>query len=174
MTKQDDELNINENSEKDYIEEMIEDQNNQFNPGYYIGTGRVRPYIKASGNAMPLAIMQFFYAAVSIVIYFIYIRFVFLNNDTFTTAFSDKARLQKFIAATAVFLAALLSFLRSGTVYLRKAKLYRLKKKQLDEEDALNNINQDDEIQIAKRTCPVCGKEHDIDYPKCPYCKHIY
>lgn len=23
-------------------------------------------------------------------------------------------------------------------------------------------------------TCPVCGKEHDFDYPRCPFCKHKY
>lgn len=27
---------------------------------------------------------------------------------------------------------------------------------------------------IAKTKCPVCGKKHDIDYPKCPFCKHSY
>lgn len=25
---------------------------------------------------------------------------------------------------------------------------------------------------ISKTVCPNCNKEHDIDYPKCPYCKH--
>lgn len=23
-------------------------------------------------------------------------------------------------------------------------------------------------------TCPVCGKAHDFDYPRCPFCKHQY
>ena len=22
--------------------------------------------------------------------------------------------------------------------------------------------------------CPVCGKQHDFDYPRCPFCKHTY
>lgn len=22
--------------------------------------------------------------------------------------------------------------------------------------------------------CPKCGKMHDFDYPKCPFCKHTY
>ncbi len=22
--------------------------------------------------------------------------------------------------------------------------------------------------------CPKCGKSHDFDYPKCPFCKHTY
>jgi rubrerythrin len=26
---------------------------------------------------------------------------------------------------------------------------------------------------IAKITCPACGKNHEMDYPKCPHCGHI-
>ncbi len=28
--------------------------------------------------------------------------------------------------------------------------------------------------KIAKTTCPKCGGVHDIDYPKCPFCKFDY
>jgi hypothetical protein len=45
-----------------HIDEIVEFQNNQFNPGYYIGTGRVLPAIKAPGNAMPIAIWLFIQA----------------------------------------------------------------------------------------------------------------
>lgn len=27
---------------------------------------------------------------------------------------------------------------------------------------------------IPQRTCPQCGREHDFDYPRCPYCKYNY
>ena len=27
---------------------------------------------------------------------------------------------------------------------------------------------------MPQRKCPTCGKEHDFDYPRCPYCKHDY
>ncbi len=27
---------------------------------------------------------------------------------------------------------------------------------------------------IAQQKCPACGKSHDMDYPKCPFCKHDY
>ena len=27
---------------------------------------------------------------------------------------------------------------------------------------------------ITKIKCPNCGKVHDKDYPKCPYCKYDY
>ncbi|MDR1692132.1 MAG: hypothetical protein LBR72_02130 [Oscillospiraceae bacterium] len=27
---------------------------------------------------------------------------------------------------------------------------------------------------IAQIKCPRCGKSHDMDYPKCPFCKYNY
>ena len=27
---------------------------------------------------------------------------------------------------------------------------------------------------MPQKKCPTCGKEHDFDYPRCPYCKHDY
>lgn len=27
---------------------------------------------------------------------------------------------------------------------------------------------------MPQKKCPTCGKEHDFDFPKCPYCKHDY
>lgn len=27
---------------------------------------------------------------------------------------------------------------------------------------------------LPQRTCPQCGKAHDFDYPRCPYCKYDY
>ena len=27
---------------------------------------------------------------------------------------------------------------------------------------------------LPQKKCPKCGKEHDFDYPKCPYCDHEY
>ena len=31
-----------------------------------------------------------------------------------------------------------------------------------------------DKNRIAQATCPNCNKEHDCDFPKCPYCKYQY
>ena len=28
------------------------------------------------------------------------------------------------------------------------------------------------ENRIAQKICSNCNKEHDCDFPKCPYCKH--
>ncbi|MBE6613088.1 MAG: hypothetical protein E7632_11400 [Ruminococcaceae bacterium] len=27
---------------------------------------------------------------------------------------------------------------------------------------------------IAQVRCPACGRSHDMDYPKCPFCKYDY
>ena len=27
---------------------------------------------------------------------------------------------------------------------------------------------------MPQKKCPTCGREHDFDYPHCPYCKHDY
>ena len=29
-----------------------------------------------------------------------------------------------------------------------------------------------DGTRISQVICPACGAEHDMDYPKCPHCKH--
>ncbi len=31
-----------------------------------------------------------------------------------------------------------------------------------------------EEDQVEQIECPNCGKTHDIDYPKCPFCKYKY
>lgn len=30
------------------------------------------------------------------------------------------------------------------------------------------------ESAMPLKRCPRCGKEHDFDYPKCPFCKYDY
>lgn len=30
------------------------------------------------------------------------------------------------------------------------------------------------EEELPQRKCPNCGKKHDFDYPKCPFCKYDY
>ena len=32
----------------------------------------------------------------------------------------------------------------------------------------------DDGTNISQVICPTCGTLHDMDYPKCPNCKHSY
>ena len=30
------------------------------------------------------------------------------------------------------------------------------------------------ETDLPQKQCPNCGKKHDFDYPKCPFCKYSY
>ena len=32
----------------------------------------------------------------------------------------------------------------------------------------------DHEEGLPQRRCPKCGKQHDFDYPRCPFCKYDY
>ena len=34
--------------------------------------------------------------------------------------------------------------------------------------------NEQLEEEIPQKQCPNCGKRHDFDYPKCPFCKYDY
>ena len=38
--------------------------------------------------------------------------------------------------------------------------------------DGKSAPEQDD--SLPQRQCPACGKQHDFDYPKCPYCGNDY
>jgi hypothetical protein len=61
--------------EYDSLKDVIEYQNNMYNPGYYIGTGRVPPTVSAPGNALPLAIVYFIASAIFWhVVYFYFFR----------------------------------------------------------------------------------------------------
>lgn len=30
------------------------------------------------------------------------------------------------------------------------------------------------ESELPQKECPKCGKKHDFDYPKCPFCNYEY
>lgn len=32
----------------------------------------------------------------------------------------------------------------------------------------------EEESEMPQKRCPSCGKMHDVDWPKCPFCKHDY
>jgi len=36
---------------------------------------------------------------------------------------------------------------------------------------AQEEADADEEDTIAQTTCPRCGKQYDMDYPRCPFCK---
>jgi Na+-translocating ferredoxin:NAD+ oxidoreductase RNF subunit RnfB len=36
-----------------------------------------------------------------------------------------------------------------------------------------NELLSDLENILPQITCPACGEKIDLDYPKCPFCKHV-
>ncbi|MBO4432332.1 MAG: hypothetical protein J5852_02245 [Clostridia bacterium] len=53
---------------------------------------------------------------------------------------------------------------------MKKAKRFYKEKKAMNSEPADETAVD----EIWQRTCPDCGKQHDLDYPKCPHCGHNY
>lgn len=162
---------MNENNkdfEKEYdsLKDVAEFQNNMYNPGHYIGTGKVPPTVSAPGNAMPLAIMCFFAAALFLAIGL----FLFFSDVNITSSGLIESAVANKIIVLIIMLGISLFFLFFGFVYLKKAKKYYREKAVLKNE----KIDKSVEDQIWQRTCPKCGKAHDIDYPKCPNCKFNY
>lgn len=49
--------------ERDSFEDVVEFQKNMYNPGYYVGTGKVPPTISAPGNAKLPAVINFLASA---------------------------------------------------------------------------------------------------------------
>lgn len=35
-------------------------------------------------------------------------------------------------------------------------------------------LAEDIEEGLPQKQCPKCGKQHDFDYPRCPFCKYDY
>lgn len=113
---------MNENNkdceEYDFLKDVIEFQNNMFNPGHYIGTGKVMPTVSAPGNATPLAVMCFF-AAVLFLTFGLFLFFSDANVTSFGLIESDMANK---IFVLIMMLVISLVFLVFGFVYLKKAK----------------------------------------------------
>lgn len=152
---------MNENNqdfeqEYDSFKDVAEFQNNMFNPGHYVGTGKVPPTVSAPGNAMPMVIFCFLSAI------FCFAFGLFISNVA--THLNDK------IGLLILFWGVAIVTLVLGFAYLRKAKEYRKQKTALENEHIDENV----EDKIWQRTCPKCNKSHDIDYPKCPYCDFNY
>lgn len=153
-------------NEYDSLKDVMEFQNNMFNPGHYIGIGKVPPTVSAPGNATPLAIFSFFASAVFLALGL----FLFFSDVNVHSSGLIEAPLANKIIALTIMLVISLFFLLLGLGYLKKAKKYYREKKKLEKEEIDETV--DDEIW--QRTCPKCGTSHDIDYPKCPNCKYNY
>lgn len=152
--------------EYDSIKDVAEFQENMYNPGHYVGTGRVPPTVSAPGNALP-AVIVCFSATALFLAFGLYLLFFDAEVASIVIIESDTAN--KIIASVMMLTISLLSLLL-GFGYLKKAKRYYKQKKALRSADTVESGTG----RICQRTCPKCGISHDIDYPKCPNCKHNY
>ncbi len=162
---------MNENNkdfenEYDSLKDVIEFQNNIYNPGHYIGTGKVAPTVSAPGNAMPLAILSFITAA----IFLAFGLFLFFSDANVTSGGLIKSEIANKIVGSILMLGVSAVLLIFGFAYLKKAKRYYRAKAALKSEPVDETVKD----EIWQRTCPKCGTSHDIDYPKCPNCKFNY
>lgn len=157
-----------EDFEKEYdsLEDVIEFQQHQFNPGYYIGTGKVPPTVSASGNALPLSVGCF----LAVPLFLAFGLFLFFSDVNITSAGFIESPLGNKILALVTFTLISLFFLFFGFVYLKKAKRFYREKKAMNSEP----VDETARDEMWQRTCPDCGKQHDLDFPKCPFCKHNY
>lgn len=152
--------------EYDSFKDVVDFQNNMYNPGHYIGTGRVPPTVSAPGNATPLAIMCFFATALFLSLGL----FLFFSDVNITSMGLIESAIVNKIIVLLIMLAISLFFLLLGFGYVKRAKKYYREKTALRNEE----IDETVEDEMWQRTCPECGASHDIDYPKCPNCKFNY
>ncbi len=155
---------MNEKAEYDSLKETREYQENMLSPGHYIATGRVPPTVSAPGNATPLVVLYFFGAAV-----FVILGLLLFFSEIKITGIGDSETLNKVIALVTM-LGIALFFLILGFKYLKKARKYYKDKAALEAEPPAET----EQDALWQRTCPRCGRSHDIDYPKCPFCKFSY
>ena len=162
---------MNENNkdfEKEYdsFKDVAEFQNNMFNPGHYIGTGKVPPTVSAPGNATPIAVFSFI-ASAGFLIFGLWL--FFSDAQVVSSGLIESPLINKIIVLTMMSVISLF-FLLMALGYTRKAKRYYRKKAAIENEETYGAGND----MIMQRTCPECGKTHDIDYPKCPNCGYNY
>ncbi len=104
-------------------------------------------------------------------LFFLAFGFILFFSDVNVTTFGfiDSPIVNKSITLV-VMLVISLFFMRLTYVYLQETKAYYKEKAEFENGDTEEESND----EIPQRICPQCGKEHDIDYPKCPYCKYKY
>lgn len=153
-------------NEYDSLNDVIEFQNNMFNPGHYIGTGKVAPIISATGNALPIAVVCLGFS----LFWLVFGLFMFFSDKIYVAGISGiSPQANKIIALIIMLVISAVLFL-FGLRYMKKAKRYYRQKSEINAEKTDDTA----EDKLLQRICPNCNKPHDIDYPKCPFCKYDY
>lgn len=164
-----DENNKDFEKEYDSFKDVAEFQNNMFNPGHYIGTGKVPPTVSAPGNAAPMAVFSFIASAVFLVFG---LWLFFSDVQVVSSGLIESPLINKIIVLIMMSVISLF-FLLMALGYTRKAKRYYKEKAAIENEEN-EETDEAGGDAIWQRTCPKCGETHDIDYPKCPNCGYNY
>ena len=117
-------------------------------------------------NYTPLAVLSFF---ISLLFLVLGLLLCFDVVEATSGGAIESPLLNKIIAVSIVFGVSLFFFI-FGISYIKLTKRYFKEKREFENEP----IDETVKDEIEKRTCPNCGKTHDIDYPKCPNCKFNY
>ena len=142
----------NKEFEKEYdsFKDVAEFQNNMFNPGHYIGTGKVPPTVSAPGNAAPMAVFCFITSAGI----FAFGLWLFFSDARVVSSGLIESPLINKIIVLIIMSAISLFDLLLALGYTRKAKRYRKAKAAIENEETDEAGND----AIWQRTCPKCGK----------------
>lgn len=164
---------MNQNDNKDFenednpLKDVYEYQRNMYNPGHYIGTGRIHPTVSAPGNPTFLAVLGFLGAVLTLAFGLL---LFFSDNISVTSLGIIESELANKIIVLVTMLALSAFFAVLGIAYFKKARKYYRQKAEMEK------MSPDDSVEdkMLQRTCPKCNKDHDIDYPKCPHCNFNY
>ena len=111
-------------NEYDAMKDVVEYQKHMYDPGHYVGTGRVPPTVSAPGNAMPLVVLWFFAAGL-----FLTLGILALVSDA---QFASSGLIESDAANKAI-VVVIMAHLSAGSVwlalaYLKKVRRYRRQK----------------------------------------------
>ena len=117
----------NKDFERDHdsLKDIQEYQEHMYDPGYYIGTGRVPPTVSAPGNAKPAAVLCLLAAVLFLVLGFL---LLFSNVRVASSGLIESDITNKLVGFV-ILLVLSLFFLLLSLGYFRKYRRYRMAKK---------------------------------------------
>ena len=86
-------------------------------------------------------------------------------------SYAKSAKLQ--LGEAGIFL-GLLPNITAGSLSVEIYRCYNCGKLELYTSQLENDAQPDEAGEIPQIKCPKCGKEHDFDYPSCPFCGYMY
>jgi hypothetical protein len=103
--------------EKNHMDDLQEWQENQFNPGYYVGNGKIPPYIKAEGNPI-LASIPFFVGGLGMFAGFVLL--IIFRKNCFLDPSDYSTQIIAYVFALIITFCFSALFILAGINYIRK------------------------------------------------------